>query len=151
MAFTTDTVCLQDLADALQKGGTADLTDFQISMSSKSHAWAYGEIVSALTARGFLIAQITQWDRGNEFERDLSLYRSLCHGGVGQNIDEKWAKTFDRREDLKTVVLTISGVLVQPTGPTGLPRVGVEDTGNDIFVWPDRADDCGVLGKATKW
>lgn len=145
MAFTTDAQTLQDYSDALQQGGVSILPAFASNNNTRNHARAYQEIVTALAQRGYLLAQITQWDRGAEFERDMTTWLNLSMGGLGQNIDPKFIDRFDRRKELhgserdeiKPVSLTIGGLFTAPAGTAGTVQSGPINTSDDVFVFPD--------------
>ncbi len=162
MAFLTDAACLQKLADVLQAASTSALpAQWASTILPDCHVWAYQELLTALASRGFTAVQIAAWDRGAEFEGDLTLYRALSRGGSLQNLDDKFINTFDRRDDLHgnpskniTAVSVLNGGVWQaPAGGVGLPSHGVEATGSDIFVWPGTGDPPfppGELGETAR-
>jgi hypothetical protein len=140
--FVADSVTLQDVADTLQQAGVSILAAFWTNVNLRSHAWAYRLIVTALTQRGYTLAQVTASDQGSDLERDLTLWKNLCAGAAGQNLAKEFIDTFDRRAELtgdkvkgiKPVVLTVSGAVVEPAGTSGLVTTGAFDTTTDLFA-----------------
>ena len=149
MAFTTDSVCLQDLADALQLAGTSSLASQLTNLSSRCHAWAYNYIVQALANRGYLLSQITSCDWGADVERDLTLWKTLSVQFVKTTISKESMDAMDQREMLKTMPVVISGVFTDPQGTRGIVSTGDYDTTNDLFV-PFDPDD-SRLGQPTRF
>lgn len=150
MAFVSDAQLLSDLADTLKKP-EAQLQAYWTRIVSQSHAWAYQYIVNCLLGKGFLIAQITQWDSGPHYERLLTLWMALTRGGGLEGYDDKFLKQLDCRDQLKELrALEISGVAVNPEGTAGLASTGAYDTTDDIFVWPD-PDDTAHRGEPIRW
>lgn len=152
--FTTDSVTLQALSDALQQAGVSTLAGQLPSINTRYHVRAYGDIVTRLAQRGYTLAQITSWDRSAEFETDLTVFYALSMAFVNTTVDLKFLAQFDRRQelsggpDMPAVGLTINGVFQDPLGTAGQPQVGKEDTSRDVFSWPDPGDS-DELGKAT--
>ncbi len=147
--FLTDDQCLQSVADML-KTAKASLPAYWSSVVSEAHAGAYNEIVGRLLRRGFTLAQITAWDRGAEFERQLTLFWALTNGGGLNSYDDKFIKTFDRRKDLDDVQFSIANVFINPVASDGPGQVGIgsEDTSNDLFsLDPDDVR----RGHPTRW
>lgn len=149
MAFLSDAQTLVSLEDTLKKpAGT--LQSYWSRINTESHAWAYAHVVNVLLGKGFTIAQIADWDSGAHYERDLTLWRALTRGGGLEGYDDKFVKTFDRREELKALVaLEIDGVFTAPAGTAGQVSTGPLDTTTDVFVWPDPDDP--NLGSVTRW
>lgn len=135
--FNTDAIILQAVSDTLQAVGVSNLPAQWTNIAAQAHVWAYNTIVSALSGRGFTPAQILAWDRGAEFEGDLAIYRALSRGGALANLDDKFIRTFDRREELKDVFYTTGGAIQDAQGTAGQVGVGDMDTSTDIFQWPD--------------
>lgn len=92
-----------------------------------SRVAAYNEIVSAMATRGYTIGQIDSWDRGAEFEKDLGLFWSLVKGAGLHGYDDKFIARLDRREELKTVPITIGYEVADPAGASGEVSHGEQD------------------------
>ncbi len=118
----------------------AQLTD----VIADAHTAAYQDILSGLLDRSITLAQIVQWDRGAEFERMLSLYWILVNSGENVNYGPL-ISNYDRRKDLKTVLVSINGVFVVPnaTDAPGDIGIGNLDTSNDLFVMDPDDDRIG--------
>lgn len=149
MAFLTDEQLLNDLSDLLKKEqGT--LLPYWGNIVSAAHGWAYAFVVNTLAGRGFTLAQITAWDLGPHYERDLTLWKALVRGGGLEGYDDRFVKMLDVREELSKVsTLVIDGVFQQPEGAAGTVGVGAADTSRDVFVWPDPNDE--HLGEVTRF
>lgn len=134
--FLTDAQLLNDLADTLQKD-EGSLQVFWQNILTQSHSWAYGIIVGELSYKGYILSQITGWDYGADWERNLTLWRALTKGAALQAVDEKLIESLDVRKDLKELQGIISGGVYQyPQGDPGTVGVGDADYSNDIFVLP---------------
>lgn len=135
--FNQPGTILQAISDTLQQAGVSNLPPQWSSIAQQNQARAYNMIVSVLSGRGFTAAQIAAWDRGTEFELDMAIFFSLQRGGsLATSLDDKFLKTFDRRDELKEVIYTTGGSVADPQGTAGLPNVGDMDTSEDIFVLP---------------
>ena len=90
------------------------------------------EIVGAMQARGFSVAQIDAWDRRREYSIDIAKFWALNAGGGLANYSDTFIKNLDRRKELAGVSFTVNGVIVQP-GPeasVATPVVGrLNETG----------------------
>jgi hypothetical protein len=146
--FLTDTQTYSALADTLKAAGL-QIPDWWRSINQSSHAWAYNEIVSRLLARGFTQAQIAAWDRGAEFEQDLTIYRAMARGAMTEeNVTAEFIGMFDRREeltgnpskDLKPVLVANAGVWQTPADTPGTVGVGAVGTAGFVFNFPDPQD-----------
>lgn len=130
--------------DELKIKASVTLAEHWQTIVVRAHTSGYWDIVNALLKRGYSKAQIDQWDRGEEFEKDLACFWSLARA-AGQNPDAfngeylAQGKLLDRRPELAEVVFTIGGVLVHPDGTYGQVTTGPFDTGEDSFV-PDLDD-----------
>jgi hypothetical protein len=129
--------------DHLMKSQAESLRPFWDSIIRQGQKSAYNEIVSAFAARGYTLAQITAWDRGEEFQLDIGAWWALKRLGVmhsdalGQaNLDalDRRPELHGKEPDIKPVVLTISGVVQEPLGTFGQPSFGPMDTTDDLFV-----------------
>lgn len=112
--------------------------------------FGYGEIVTAFASRGFTKAQIDQWDRGAEFQRDLGLFHLLREGKAvdPSTYDPEAIRDLDRRKDLLLLGLTIDGVWQDPASDVGQARTGSFDTSGDMFV--EDIEDTR-RGQPTRW
>ncbi len=133
--FATNAAILQRIMDVFQV--TALPAGWASTIVPDCHARAYGDIVSLLSARGYLPAQIAAWDRGLEFEQDLALYYALMKGASLFKFDPELVKTYDRRGELCHVNLTAAGVFQAPQGTAGLPAAG-EVSEHEPHGWPWR-------------
>ncbi len=150
MSFLTDTQVKQAVADFL-KVDVADLPTYWTGATrviEDAHVAAYQEIQGRLLARGFTTAQVVLWDRGAEFEKHLTIYWSLINGGGTTAMDDRFVKMYDRRNDLNSVLVSVSGVFITPGDTPGTIEIGAEDTSNDLFSL-DQTDD--RRGKPTRW
>lgn len=141
--FLTDLQIEQSLADLLKlAGGVGALPANAPNVVTEAHAAAYNEVVGRLLARGYTLAQITAWDQGVFYERQITLFFCMVNLAGTFGYDEKWIAMYDRRKDLATVMLSIGGTFVSPQSVDGSGTVGggVENTANDIFVWPPAGD-----------
>lgn len=146
--FTTEAVILQDVADALRKE-VAELPAWWQGLVRRCQASAYQEIVGVLIARGYAKSQIDQWDRGDEFERSQALYYLFSTPQGGGMFDKEAIDRWDKRKDLRTVLLSIGGKWQRPGESPGTIGCGRQSSENDIFTWPD--PDGGGLGDVTRW
>ncbi len=130
--FLADADISQALAD-MYRTTTGALPSQLTNVVAQAHTAAYQDILSGLLARGFSLAQISLWDRGAEFERMLSLYWVLVNSGENVNYGPL-VKNYDRRQDLKTVLLSIAGVYQAPAAADTPGDIGSGDfdTGRDV-------------------
>lgn len=122
MALTTDAAVLTDLANILGQASSASLVSRFSGIVADSVQAAYLDITTALSERGYTAAQIEAWDRGEEFNRDIALYWSLIKAKVSRD-EYMTINKLDRREELKTITVTIGGEVVEPE-TTGLVGYG---------------------------
>jgi hypothetical protein len=118
--FLTDAQIAIALANRLKQSPNK-MPTYWMEIVTSSHASAYQDIVGAFVARGFNATQINAWDRGIEFERDISLYYCLVAGGV---LEVYNGKELDRRRELLSVQIFVNQVWQKPaaaTDPAGLP------------------------------
>ncbi len=126
----------QAIADALQQAGISSLPNQYSAIAQRSQSLAYGYIVRKLAARGFLIAQITAWDDGANYELQIAVFFALQTGGVLANVSGAFLATFDLRKELDDTIVTIGGVFQDPLGTAGQVGVGDADHSQDIFTLP---------------
>ncbi len=145
--FLTDDVLTTDLAGSLKKVRAA-LANYWPLFLTQCHQWAYNEIVSALLARGFTQAQIAAWDRGADFERDLTLYRALVRGAALEDYDLKAVEMLDRRKELCGVLVANGGQWQRPKDTPGTVGSGSFDTSGDLYSLDP---DDPRRGEPTRW
>jgi hypothetical protein len=117
--FVTDAATLQAINDTLQGIGAAPAPSYLANINVRAHQWAYNVITMVLTRRGWLLAQIVQWDNGPAAEVDLTVFRALSQAGTLVDVPNDLLKSLDWRPELKTVELTIAGVYQDPLGQAG--------------------------------
>jgi hypothetical protein len=131
--FLQDSDLNDSLADELQKV-RGSLVGFWLGVITEANQWAYNEILSRLVARGFTLAQVTAWDRGAEFQRDMGVWKCIADNAVMQpdSYNVKAKDTLDRRKELsgapqdniQACILTINGVFQAPQTTVGNPNNG---------------------------
>ena len=146
MAFINDSQLKDELHSTLGKA-PGEMSSKWDNIVRRSNVSAYQDIVSRLVARGFSKAQVDLWDRGAEFNVDIGLYWCLVKGGGLEAYDDKFINKLDRREELDTVLVTTSGVIVTPANG-GDFGTGSFDTSSDLFVMDE---DDGRRGEPTSW
>lgn len=132
--FLLDAQTLQDISDTLKAIGVANLPKWWNTINTRSHAWAYNQILQYLLRRGYSKAVIDTWDEGAEYESDLTIFRALSRAGALENVSAELIKGFDRRDELKEVMVMVSGKSVPPDNPiVGQVSTGYYDHTQDIF------------------
>jgi hypothetical protein len=152
MAYITNTELLTAVADRVKVTNPDELPAWWASTVVPQAVTAgYQDILGALLNRGFSKAQVDAWDRRVEFNFSQSLYWALVNGGAAADVAQPDAlKALDRREELKTVLVFVSGVWVQPpAGNPGLVTTAGPNLSGGVFGWPDPSD--GDLGTPTHW
>lgn len=149
--FLSEAKIKQAVADKLSTD-VANLASHWDGIIKAAHVSAYNQIVSRLLARGFTLAQVTAWDDGPEYEKDLSVFRALNDGGSLGAFSDTAIKVMDRRAELdKMGSLIIVGVWTRPgntdPGP-GLVGTGSFDTNGATFV---PFDPDAQTGEFTRW
>jgi hypothetical protein len=150
VAFVTDQQLLEAVADRL-KVAAKDLPDhYAATIVPQANAGAYQEILGRLLNRGFTKSQIDQFDRGAEFQLSIGLYLSVVNGGAYAGFDPEVVRALDRRRELDTVLVFVSGVWVKPdlSGPGQVTTAGPSAEGG-LFNWPSPDDP--NLGEYTRW
>lgn len=154
MAFITTAELETEIAAALKLAAAADLQTFWDTVIARVNVSAYQEIVGQLIRRGYTKAVIDTWDRGAEFQRDLGLYFAFTSPQGAGAFDTKTLAQWDRRKELETVIVFVSGAPVKPTDPNSATEVvGFGDrveTGG-IFDFPEFTDGSQDTGEGTKW
>jgi hypothetical protein len=135
--FLTDTQTMQDLSDTLKMIGVTNMPPWWNTINTKSHAWAYSQIVQRLLRRGYSITLINQWDEGGQFESDLTIFRALSRAATLENLSADFINKFDRRDELLAAAVTINNVFQNPDNPSvGQTGTGFFDHTQDIFRGP---------------
>lgn len=143
--FLSDSIISDHLKDILGKATTETMEAHWTSVVARSNLAAYGFLRRSLAARGFSPAQFAAWDDGAEFNLDLACWWALVKGGIARDFAvEEFVKLYDRREELKDLILTTNGVVVAPEGPAGQVTTGPMDTSEDLFVMDVDDDRRGV-------
>lgn len=123
----------QALADTLKREVTK-LQGYFTRIVALANRDAYEEIVTTLGTRSFSASVIENWDSGERFQLSLGLFWCGVHGAAHfQENEGELFSEFDRREELKTVGVTVDGVVqspVQENGPIGHGRMC---TGREVF------------------
>ncbi len=140
--FLTSDQAIQSVADALKARSVAELLTNAPNWSGIIQAAqrsAYQDIVGRLIKRGFILAQIVSWDRGAEFELDLTKYWSLVNGGGLSGYDPTFIKMLDRRKELDDVMVSVNGVYIVP-GQTQPGTINFGTRNDGACTWPGAAD-----------
>lgn len=123
--FLTDDDVRQSVAGLL-KMDVAGLAGYWDRLVKECHASAYYDVRGALLQRGFTAAQVDAWDRGAEFERDLTLYWCLVRGGLQVHaISAEQLDRLDRRKELETVLVETAAAPQPPAQEPGRIVSGV--------------------------
>lgn len=139
MAFIGDDMLLDRIKALVVGRGVLDANTPWDVIAQDANEAAFGEIVSALSSRGYTGAQISLWDRRQEFNKDLGLFWALTEGGVAKNFDDKFIEKLDRREELKEVFITSGSEPMYPESDDvarGDIRSGKQETNDDLFREP---------------
>jgi hypothetical protein len=107
--FITADELKQIVADALHQT-TAQLPSEWDRIVFLSNQTAFMDIRGKLLQRGYDTAQMLNWDRGPEFQRDLGLYWSLVRGAGLHGYDDKFINKLDRRKELEICLVEIGGL-----------------------------------------
>lgn len=107
MADLTDDMLTQRLRAALKLEANQPTPPWWSPLVTDAVSFARGEVRSRLVARGYSASQITQWERLEEFGKDIGLWHLLLNGGLLEAYPEleKLLPLLDRRTELDTVVL----------------------------------------------
>ena len=108
----------------VQQGSTNFNAPFWTRIAAAANQAAVNEIYGRLLARGFLASQIAVWDRAAEFNEDIGIFWALTRGMVRSDTSDNFIKTFDRREELMTVQVSVASVFQYPLGPPLAVGVG---------------------------
>jgi len=113
--FTTDTQIRQfitDLAgetDELETDYFSGLTQYSL-IATAARTDAYNLIKRVLMARGLTAAQVALWTEGKAYELDIATYFFGQRVGWEKKVDGEapWISRFDRRKELKTMLILLS-------------------------------------------
>lgn len=145
--FITDDMVLEELSACLHYvGGAADMLVKAPTWGTivpNAHAKAAGEIYRRLTARGYLAAQIVQWDDGPTFELTLTIGNALIRGNAIEKAPEGFWMEFDEiKKELfdPGILILIAGVPQAPQGTIGVALAGQIDQTNIANFLPSSTD-----------
>ena len=118
---------------------------------------AYNEIVTRLAERGFTTKQISNWDRGIEFQRDIGRYWALNDGAGLGAYEDKFIDKFDRRKELSgegpnhiNAVSVLNASIFQHPSTDPIPlTTGALRTTDDLFNPIDQSDP--LRGDIVQW
>jgi len=128
MAFITAQDLTPVVASSIQQK-PGSLSDYWLQIIKDSVTRAYNDIVTAFAARGFSLDLILQWDRGVEFNTDIGLWWSLRIGKVPEGTQRA-----DRRDELKSLALTVGGKAQDPDLPYGQVHTVIPE-GTDLGLF----------------
>jgi hypothetical protein len=126
---------------------------FLMSIVQQANASAYGYIVRGLASRGYgPVTQIPQWDDGANFQKSIGAFLALTdNGSLGNAFDDKFLEKLDRREELKTVQVTIGGVWKAPDGTTVLEIDVLPVATNTDYFGPAMCPGDPRIGEPQRW
>ncbi len=147
--FLTD-ADIKTALSALLKMAEAGLPDYWDVVITAAHTAAYQDILGGLMSRGFRKDQVDSWDRGGEFEKDISIFWCLARGGAYAEFGAEAVKALDRRKELATVLVFAGGVWIKPSGDQpGLVTSSGPNIAGGVFNFPDPDDP--RVGEVTRW
>lgn len=144
--YITDAELKTALAPVLRKASVHDLNPLWDGIVPDANEAAYNEIIGRLTNRGYSVAQIDQWARRYEFNRDIGLFWCLVKGAGLDGYDDKWIDRLDRREELDEVTIVIDDEVADIADTTAAIGHGPLSTTDDIFVLTTEG-----RGQTTNW
>lgn len=146
----TDAQLTAAILDQLQKTSASPLEPWWAGIITRANTRAYWEIVGRLAERGYLLAQITAWDRLAEFQTDLGVFLAVeAAAAMAPDtysnealayLDRRPELVGDEAKKLMPVAITASGVFQDPQGTAGQAVLCPEVTVSDSFVTPDPQD-----------
>lgn len=151
MAFITDSQLKVELAGNLKVDPAAIPPGVWDEVIESSNVAAYQEIIGALLARGYTMAQISAWDRRVEFNADLGLFWCLVKGAGLHGNDPTFIDKLDRRKELLTCPVICGGSLVAPGTAGGVVGYGTLDTEDDTYARPTFSGGKRVTDGWPKW
>lgn len=133
MPWITDEALKTKLLDLLQKAevDTSGAWDTIITDANLAAEW---DIKQALSGRGFSASQIASWDGATVYNVDLALFWALVKGGVTKSYQPVFIEKLDRREELKTVTVTIGGVAVNPSAVASVSFGRLKEQDGEVFT-----------------
>jgi hypothetical protein len=106
LAVTADDV-LDAVADSLHlSGGAAALEPWWQGVAADALGSALADVQGALVGRGFSQGQLDAWAGYDPVVKQQAVFWALTRGGSLEAFDDKFVKALDRREWLKTAVVT---------------------------------------------
>jgi len=138
MAFLSDADIKTALAGTMHLA-EASLEDWWDAIIAGANVTAQKEIVGEFLSRDLTAAQAEDWDRCEEFQRDMALFWAFTRSGVGAldgEFNRDNLKALDRRKDLKAAEILIGGETVDITEAGGKLVIGALDTDGDTIT-PD--------------
>jgi hypothetical protein len=136
VAYISDATLKTAVAKRL--GTTTTETDTAMShlesIVSDANEQAYNTILSVMLGQGYVKATIDQWDRRVEFNRRLGVCIAFRELALGKDYDlTALDQVCKCEEELKTVTITVDGVIVAPDGSGTSVTHGTMDTDDDVF------------------
>jgi hypothetical protein len=117
MAFITAQQLASAIALRMGHGDSANMPAHWVGTAEDCVESAYNAIVATLAGRRFSPAQIAAWDRGAEYNRRIGLCHAFREASLqGENVPGLMQQICAVEDELKTVPVTIDGVLVAPAG-----------------------------------
>lgn len=157
--FVTAADVKAKLKDAMARATGDGLLVHWDSVIDRATTFAYWEIVSALSGRGYSRAVIDAWERGAEFQMDLAVHR--CFQDLRRMHPDQYSGdallATDRRPELRgdpskgiaPVEVTVGGEFKHPDTTVGQVTTGRMDDSTDLFVPYDPGDE--RRGVVTQW
>lgn len=118
MSFATDASILTKVKSLLKKANSATIPTAISAHITSYNTKAYNDIIAALMARGYSAGDVSDWDRGEEFNIDLACWWAINDAGVTEQFDDRDLAKLDRRAELLTCAITVGGALVSITPVT---------------------------------
>lgn len=137
MAYITDANLKAYLKAHLKSGGT--LPDYWDVLIPIANTQAYNEIRRRLIGRGYLAADIDNWDEREFFSYSLGMCQLLKHAAAGDTSDT-WQQKFCIADQLDTIDILVDGEVVEPVADAGEIGTGVS-TVFDADEWPWEGDE----------
>lgn len=133
MAYITAAALKDTLAAHLKLPAAANLPAQVDVYATNCVDDAYNLIRRKLLGRGYTLAQIDSWDERFAFNRNIALYKALCHVAESDDVD-LWPEKFNWIDALDTIEIVCGGELQTPGGTTGQVTYGTIDTTGDRFT-----------------
>lgn len=147
--FLDDDV-LKSAVAARLKQDSKDVPPWWDPIITDANVAAHNEICSALAGRGFTHDQIDSWDRGIEFQKAIGLYWVFNDGAITAAYADTFIKPKDRREELKTVTVTVDCEMIDPEAAKGAKvSWGLMSDANEEFT--QAIADRDLVDEETRW